>query len=467
MVRKVLLVSPPYYKPYSMKENRQIQADSIPLGLGYIASYITREMSQIEVKVIDYGVETFSPEKWEEYLQSFNPQVIGLSVLTLGYPQAMILAKLVREFDSSILIVAGGAHATIEPEQCLIDCDIVVRGEGERNFCKVLQGQDLDAIQGISYKRNGNIVHNEIGIREQDLDSLPFPSVHLFQVNKYKQYPGWGIIGSRGCPYNCIFCASPKLWGHDIKFRSAKNLVDEMESLYKLGIRHIVFQDDAINISQQRAFELCDEIINKGLYRKLTFECQARANRACVSLELFKRMREANFIKITFGLESGSDKVLKSLQKALTVKESKQAIKLAQRAGIPTVTGFFMIGNWGEAVWDVVKTWYFVLRNKVDMVLTVCTPLPGTEFNDLLRQHGYLNGNFNWDGVNWVTPLNRTDKMSKRCIQILYYLTVVFVHLPSCLLRGKREKARDLISNVIGYTYNKIKFSAGSWLTSR
>jgi radical SAM superfamily enzyme YgiQ (UPF0313 family) len=302
------------------------------------------------------------------------------------------------------------------------------------------------------------IVHNNGRERIQDLDSLPAPPYHLFHMRKYKQFPGWGIMGSRGCPYDCIFCASPKLWGRVIKFRSPKNLVDEIQYLHdEFGIQYIIFQDDAINMSQTRAFEICNEIIRRDLHKKVSFECQTRANRACVSLDLFRKMREANFVHITFGVESGSDKVLKSLQKSLTVNEAREAIKMARQAGIPTVTGFFMVGNWGETIWDVAKTWYFVFSNNVDMVLTVCTPLPGTKFDSLLKRQSYITDEIDWENVNWITPLNRTDKMPRWCIYLLYYLTVLFVHLPSSLLRGRKKKTSDLISNIIGYAYNKAR----------
>lgn len=458
MTSRVMLVSPPFYKPYSAKGNKQVQADSAPLGLGYIASYILHEAPRLEVKITDFGVEAFSPDRWRQELEVFKPQVVGLSILTLGYSQAMVLAKLAKEFDPGILTVAGGPHATLEPEQCLNHCDIVVRGEGERSFYEILQGQDLDTIQGISYRRDGKIVHNKERERIQDLDSLPSPAYHLFHMEKYRQFPGWGIMGSRGCPYDCIFCASPKLWGRVIKFRSPQNLVDEIQYLHdEFGIQYIIFQDDAINMSRTRAFEICDEIIRRDLHKKVSFECQTRANRACVSLDLFRKMREANFVHFTFGVESGSDKVLKSLQKSLTVNEAREAIKMARQAGIPTVTGFFMVGNWGETIWDVAKTWYFVFSNNVDMVLTVCTPLPGTKFDSLLKRQSYITDEIDWENVNWITPLNRTDKMPRWCIYLLYYLTVIFVHLPSSLLRGRKKKTRDLISNIIGYAYNKVR----------
>ncbi|MDD5288140.1 MAG: radical SAM protein [Dehalococcoidales bacterium] len=457
MTTRVLLVSPPFYKPYSARDNGQVQADSAPLGLGYIASYILDKLPDTRVKIIDYGVETYTPEKWQNELDTFKPEVVGISVLTLGYTRSMELARLVKDYDNHILTVAGGPHATVSPEDCLFQCDIVVRGEGEETFSEILQGRNLESIDGISYLQGNRVINNRDRERLTNLDALPFPAHHLFNKTAYKQYPGWGIIGSRGCPYSCIFCASPRLWGRIIKLRSPKNLVDEIEYLNsKLGVTHIVFQDDAINIAESRAFAICDEIISRGLHHKVSFECQVRANKVCVSLALFEKMREANFVDLTFGIETGSDKVMKSIQKSLTVQEAREAIKVARQAGIPTVSGFFMIGNWGENVLDVLKTWYFVARNNVDMKLTVCTPLPGTEFHRLMREKKYMAENTDWRMVNWVTPLSRTDKLSKRSISILYYLSVLLVHLPTSLSRGREVKAKGLIANIMSYARNRF-----------
>lgn len=457
MSTRILLVSPPYYKPYSSRDDGQVQADSAPLGLGYLASYILDKMPDAKVKIVDYGVETYSTEQWLTQLEDFKPEVVGLSVLTLGYARSMELARLAKTYDKHILTVSGGPHATVKPEDCLFQCDVTVRGEGEETFYDILQGKPLESIAGISYYVNNRLVNNKDRERLQNLDSLPFPAHLLYKKSGYKQYPGWGIIGSRGCPYSCIFCASPKLWGRVIKLRSPENLVDEIEYLHKnIGVNHIVFQDDAINIAESRAFAVCDEIIKRGLNREVSFECQVRANKACVSLELFKKMREANFIDLTFGIETGSDKVMKSIQKSLTVHEASEAIRLARQANIPTVSGFFMIGNWGETALDVTKTWNFVTRNNVDMKLTVCTPLPGTEFERLLKQNGHMTGDPDWRMVNWVTPLSRTNKLSRRSISILYYLTVLFVHLPTSVLRGRNVKAKGLVLNILSYGRNKM-----------
>lgn len=435
-----------------------MQADSAPLGLGYLAAYVLRELPDTQVKIIDYGIETYTPEKWHRELASFQPDMVGFSVLTLGYQQCMRMAKLVKACNPAIVVIAGGPHATVCPEECLTDCDIVVRGEGEQTLVEILREHALESINGISYRQGDKVMHNPPGERIDNLDNLPMPAHHLFKASAYKQYPGWGIIGSRGCTYNCIFCASPKLWGRVIKLRSPQSIIDEIEYLYrKLDVKHIVFQDDAINLSRSRALAICDEIIQRGLHQKMSFECQVRANRKCVSSALFSKMQSAGFNDLTFGIETGSDRVMKSLRKSLTVDEAKHAVRLARRAGIRTVTGFFMVGNWGESLLDVLKTWWFVVCNKIDMKLTVCTPLPGTEFERLLAKHGYLTGNVDWQNVNWVTPLSRTDRLSRRSISLLYYLTVLLVHLPSSYLRGRKEKSRDLVSNIISFAGNRMK----------
>jgi hypothetical protein len=148
---------------------------------------------------------------------------------------------------------------------------------------------------------------------------------------------------------------------------------------------------------------------------------------------------------------------MKAPHKSLTVSEAKHAVRLARQAGIRNVSGFFMVGNWGEGIADVLKMWWFVLTNPVDMKLTDCTPLPGTEFDNLLRQNGYLNRDIDWQKVNWVTPLSRTDGLSRRTIAGLYYLTVILVHLPSSLLRGRREKTQGLVRNMFGFISRRFK----------
>lgn len=445
-MNRVLLVFPPH--------TRQALAGYQPIGLSYIASYIMHKEPEADVKLIDFAVEEFSANRWTQELRDFEPEIVGISVLTLNYPHAKLIAELTRKFNRSILISMGGVHATANPEDCLNYCDVVVRGEGEETFLEILQEHKWATIKGISYRKEGNSIHNELRPRIKDLDELPFPAYHLFKMERYAAPQGWGIMGARGCPYNCIFCCSPRMWNRIIKFRSANNIVDEIEYLHnKFGIQHINFFDDTINIPQRRAFDICDEIIRRGLNKRVRFECMIRANRQCVSLKLFTKMREANFVQIGVGIESGSQKVLNSIEKSLTPSEAREAVKLAHKSGISQVKGFFMVGNRDEQIRDVLKTWRFVLLNNVQPAFSICTPFPGSNLYQMLKEEGHINGELDWGNFNQSTPLLRTNKMSRLSIFTVYIFSIL-LQLVFSFTRGKN--ARHTVSRIVAYAWDMI-----------
>ncbi len=450
---KVMLVCPPFYKAYSAG---QYQSESAPLGLGYIASYALSKISDIDLKIADYGIGTYTGRKWQEDLYDFKPDVIGFSTLTLSYKTVMRMAELAKAVGKRPLLVSGGPHASIMPEEVLQQCDIAVRGEGERTFLEILQGKPLPEINGISYRNNSHIISNPDRERIDNLDMLPFPKPSLFEYKTYSEYPTWRLQAARGCPYNCVFCSSVAQWHRITKFRSPGNIVSEIDYLVNdMGVNKVIFQDDTFNVNIKRALDICNLIIEKGLHKKAIFYVQMRANRECVSPALFERMVEANFTEMTFGIETGSDRVMKSINKNLTVAEAGNAVKMAHKAGIKSVKGFFMIGNWGESFSDVVKTWRFIASNPVDTTLTVCTPLPGTDFYNNLKAKGYLDSNVDWSKVDWVTPLSRTDKLPKWAIKWLYYITVICFHLPAHLFRGNRGQAKGLLRVMFNYIFRR------------
>lgn len=452
MKDRILLVYPPSV--------REALSGFQPIGLSYIASYILSKNPEISVKVIDYSVERFSIEGWRQELRNFKPELVGISVLTLNYSGGRLVAQLIKDFDPGILTVMGGVHATMKPEQCLESCDIVVRGEGEITFQELVEGHELDTIRGISYWRDGRIVHN--GQREhiKNLDALPLPAHSLFKVERYR-YTGvtsWGIMGSRGCPYKCTFCCSPQMWGNVTRFRSAKKIVDEIEYLYnEFHIQSIVFFDDMLNISQRRTIEICQEIIKRNLHRKISFECQLRANKQLVSPELFQKMKEANFVHVDFGIESGSERVLKYMRKSLAPDEAKQAIRMARKAGINGIKGYFMVGNWGETIWDVFKTWRFVFSTNIEPAFSICTPFPGTEFYQRLKENGYMSDEPDWASFNQTTPIARTDKMLKSSIFAVYIFSIL-LQLVFAFIRGGRPI--HTLSRMGAYTLDKLRFKS-------
>jgi radical SAM superfamily enzyme YgiQ (UPF0313 family) len=395
-------------------------------------------------------------EIWRQELSTYKPDIVGISILMLNAANGMQLARVAKQENPGIVTVLGGGHASIFPHECLNYSDIAVRGEGEQTFYKIIRDCDLADINGISYARDGQIVDNPPRARLDNLDSLPFPLMDSFDMERY--FAGGlragstlgsrgisragTILGSRGCPYGCTFCASQQFWGRAIKFRSAKNIVDEIELLQaRYHLDRINFQDDTINIPQRRAFEICDEIIKRGLNRKLEFFSLIRANKNLVSPELFQKMRAANFVRVSLGVESASPKVLKAMKKDLSPLEARRAVKMMRQAKIISITGSFMVGNWDESFLDVVKTWYFIFTVNVEPLFSICTPYPGTEFNRLVTEAGYLNPNYSWlvDFKPGVYAANtRTNKMSKPSISIVYFNSIFF-QLILMLFRGKHR----------------------------
>lgn len=397
----------------------------------------------MEIKAIDFDTEPFSAEKWQQALSLYQPDIVGISILMLSAANGLKLARLCKQVDPRITTVLGGVQASLFPHEFLESYDIVVRGEGEKTFYEIVQGHDLDTIQGISYTRNGKTFDTPPRNRVENLDSLPFPLFSLFDMERYvgSGFRVGQVLGSRGCPYECTFCASQHFWGRSIKFRSARNIVDEIELLHeRYRLDRVNFQDDTINIPQQRGLEICDEIIRRGLHTKIQFFTLMRANKNTVSFELFQRMKEANFVEVSLGIESASPRVLKAMKKSLTPEEASRAIKLARKAGVPSVSGNFMVGNWDESIWDILKTWWFVLSNNVEPLFWICTPYPGTDFSRRLMDSGYLDRGDSW--LNKVKPgvytaITRTNRMSKMSITLVYFISV-FLQVTLLLFRARK-----------------------------
>lgn len=451
---------------------RPQQAVWPPFGISYVASYLAAHEPEVSIKVVDFGMEQFSPERWRQELRLYEPDIVGISILMLNAANGMELARLTKEVNPGITTVLGGVNASIYPHKCLKSCDIVVRGEGEETFHEIVQGHDLETIKGISYVKDGEVFDTPYRGRLENLDSLPFPLISLFDMERYlgQGFRVGSVLGSRGCPYGCTFCASQHFWSRIIKFRSAENIVDEIEFLHgRYRLDRMGFGDDAFNIYQKRGFEICDEIIKRGLQKKLQFITLARANRKTVSPELFQRMKEANFTEVSLGIESASPRVLKAMKKNLMPEEASQTIRMARKAGISSVVGNFMVGNWDETIGDVLKTWRFVLSHNVEPLFWICTPYPGTEFSLRLTESGYLDSEGSWlanfrPGV--YAAVTRTNKMTKISITIVYFISV-FLQIMLLFFRARKYKKFWFFSQrAIVETWRKVRLQPAEWSSS-
>lgn len=434
---KILLVIPKpmcrttlNYTDTKIGINHMARLDYAPSGIAYVASYLLFHNKDIDVKIIDFGINDFSDQIYTQELQDFRPDIVGISISTIHYFSAVQISNLTRKFSPKILIVVGGPHATARPKDCLVWCDIVVRGEGELTFNDIVQRRILSCIKGISYKYDGKILHNPPRERIKNLDELPLPAYHLLKIKNYSRYPTISIVGSRGCPYNCTFCFSPIMWEKRMTMRSPRNIVDEIEFLHDTyGCNGIIFHDDTLNIPLERGIQICNELIRRGLNKDMHFECQLRMNRQFISHDLFKKMKDANFTKVMFGIESGSRKVLDMMNKSLSIEEIKVAIEMSKKEGLMT-EGFFMIGNYGEGILDILKTCKLIIKTKLDKpAFAIAVPFPETGFYNLLKKEGYIRNELDWSYANARVSLVRTDKFSRRDIYLLFRLISSFFAL--------------------------------------
>ncbi len=331
------------------KGTKRKDSISAPVGLCYIQSYLLSK--SINSKVID--LEITSKEELIKNFQKDKPNIVGISCFTDNRHFAFNIAKLLKEIDPNIKIVLGAHHASAMYKQVLENypVDYVVVGEGELTFYKLVT-ETLEKVKGVAYKKGKTIVFN--GFREliKNLDSLPFPSYKDLDIKKYKwEYngnliPNYDLVTSRGCPFACIYCSSSSFWGHKWRFRSPKNIVDEIELVNKkYKIKHFRIVDDNFTINKKRAIQTCKEIIKRKL--KIHFWIQSRVQSLANEPELAKWLKKAGCYFIAFGIESGSQKILDNINKKQTVQQIIDACKICKEIGLK-INAYFMVGNPGE-----------------------------------------------------------------------------------------------------------------------
>ncbi|MHB8132426.1 MAG: B12-binding domain-containing radical SAM protein, partial [Mobilitalea sp.] len=261
--------------------------------------------------------------------------------------------------------------------------DYLVLGEGEEVFKNLLDHidnkNDLKNIAGLVFKENSAIIYTGMPPHIENLDGLPFPARNLVPYKKYTSLLSKGenfttIFTSRGCPFRCSFCARPHL-GKRFRARSADNVVDELEECVEMGINEFLFYDDTFTVQKKRVLDICNEITK----RKLDIGWDIRARVDTVDEEIIKHLKKAGCKGIHYGVESGSDKVLKALKKDINLEQVAQTFKLTRKYDIP-ILAYFMIGNPSETRDDIDKTFELMRKLKPDYVhLTIFIPFPGTQ----------------------------------------------------------------------------------------
>jgi len=276
------------------------------------------------------------------------------------------------------------------------DIDYITRGEGETvlpDLLSALQEQkDLASVKGLTYKKTGAIISNEDAHLINDLDTIPLPAYHLLKMNLYNRY---NIITGRGCPYNCSYCASNVIFGRKVRYRSPKIVMDEIEYLlHNYGNKRFWFSDDTFTANKQYVHTLLDEIISRNV--QIEWSCMTRVN--SVSKDLLYRMKGAGCSYISYGIESGNPRMLRQMNKRISIDDIEKALILTKESGIDTYL-FFLVGNIGEN-WDSIKDSYRLIRKTkpTGASFAIVIPLPGTRmFDDLIDKKLISIDTIEWD----------------------------------------------------------------------
>jgi radical SAM superfamily enzyme YgiQ (UPF0313 family) len=356
---RVLLVHPSF--PYKGR-------DLFPIGLGYLASVIK---DRAEILVIDDPVEPFDAEK----VKKFRPDIIGISSTTPSFSRAAEIIGKIRALGIETTLVVGGVHATFRPEDALAaGADIVVRGEGEIAFSKIVGGHDLSTIRGVSYSDNG-IKHNPDEKLIEDLDKIPYPAYEFFPIHSYGIM---SIVTSRGCPYSCTYCSATRFWRHKVRFRSPKNVIGELEKIVELNHKRIKFMDSTFTLDKERAIKICEGIIEKGL--DIIWSCETRADH--LDDELLQALSEAGCNLLCIGVDSGSQEILDKSKRRMKVSTIVDAFDKARKYGIKT-RAYVTFGLPGENKQSPETTIRLLERIKPGQtLLSLATSYPGTELYD-------------------------------------------------------------------------------------
>jgi anaerobic magnesium-protoporphyrin IX monomethyl ester cyclase len=409
MKANCLLINP---KISEYSQNKKINAlinISFPTSIGILAGYLMAS-GIAGVDIVDEQLDPLHDDVLpERVLSLLEPRIIGLSVLTLNSGRAYELAAKIKKVDPACTVVLGGIHPTVIPEEALSRkaVDIAVRGEGEETFEElvrlILAGKDIAGVSGISYRNNGVIVHNADRPLIEDLDQIPPFPYHLFEKN-LDRYPNFsGVFGSRGCPYSCTFCSARSISGRKYRFHSVERIISECSILVDRYKQKSVFlMDDNISVNKKHFMELCDAIIGEGLHRKAFFHGSMRGDNA--TDEILDKAVQANFRLIYYGLETGSERLMRVINKGETVREVAEAIERAAGKGLAVGTTI-IFGLPSETRQDRWATMSFVKSLPLSSVrFNTLAPYPGTPVYKMLAPDGKILVKGDWEnfGVQYM-----------------------------------------------------------------
>ena len=377
---KILLIYP-YFLEARVLTSEDVGA--VPLGVYYVAAALRAH--NYDVEILNWHDIRDTPEKIRTVLAEKKPDVIGFSIVNGNRWGALDIARIAKHIDPRVTIVLGGVGASFLWEHFLThfsDVDLVVIGEGEHTFLKLVEHLEagnpeaLESLDGLAYRKDGRAVRTADAPAITPLDDLPDPA-------RYFTYQHLSL--TRGCAGNCNFCGSPRFWGRHVRFHSSDYFVGQIQRLYQQGVRFFYFSDDTFTVNKDRVIEICQKIIDK----KLDIAWNAISRVDYINADLLFWMRKAGCVQISYGVESGSEKIRNFLQKKISTEAIERAFVLTQRYGI-MARAYFIYGCPGENRQTIQATIDLIDRIKpLSTIFYILDIFPGTRlYEDFKNRHG-------------------------------------------------------------------------------
>ncbi len=414
MKSKIMFLNPPFSAEELYGDLSEGGSELPPLGIALLAA-ITRENGYLTT-ILDAAALRLSHDSTLEKIIGESPDILGITSTTTTIYNAAYIARMLRQKGSRIKIVIGGAHVTSCPYETMSvfpEFDVGVVGEGEITILELLKcfenDSDLNNCKGIIFRNNGRIVFTGRRAFIEDLDKLPFPAWDLLpDLVKYYQpaadslhrSPATLLVTSRGCPGKCVFCEK-SMFGNKIRGYSAEYIIGMIEHLtVNYGIKDIFFEDDNFPAFKKRVKDFCRILKEKNI--DITFSIMGRVD--MVDPEMLKILKEAGCWQVGYGCESGSQKILDSINKGIKVEQIERALKITHQAGLK-IKGLFMLGNFGETKETIEETLKFIKNVPMDdFHINGFTPLPGTLASKLAKQYGEFDPD--WRKAVMTSPHN-------------------------------------------------------------
>lgn len=401
-----------------------------PLGLGYLTSYL--EQRGHHVFLYDGTLRNAAIKDYLAAMARFGAELVGISVLTRGHPKAKRLISAIKKTWPDLPVVIGGTQVTAAPQIVLPDlgADLAVVGEGEETLAelalrfaqgKLAQGKfQWEEIKGLAYRDSkGEVVVTPSRELIANLDSLPFPAWYQMPPHKYriapilipaKAFPIAPILTTRGCPFNCSFCASNITWRRRLRFRSVGNVLEEIKLLKNVyGVREIHFSDDNLTMDIGRAEELCERLIEEKI--NLPWQCPNGVRIDHLPPHLLVKMRRSGCYAVGLGIESGNSRILAKVNKQLDLTIVPPVLRNLKRVGIESY-GFFILGLPGDTKRTIKDTIRFALKHPFDRAwFNTFTPYPGSAaFNEWLGERSFSD--IDWDKYDAQTAATTMGEVS-------------------------------------------------------